>query len=101
MFWQVSAAVAAIPEVAGYRDDSVSRCSVWLRLVSLRKLPAVRHRSSSVICSDKTGTLTKNEMTVRRLWLASGWVERQWRRLCTAGELTRHGRVLPLSMPPI
>ena len=43
--------------------------------------------SCTVICTDKTGTLTRNEMTVRQLWLpAIGYVE------VTGGGYRPHGR---------
>ncbi len=100
----VALAVAAIPEglpavititLAIGVQRMASRNSIIRHLPSVETLGAV-----TVICSDKTGTLTRNEMMVRAVQLRSELLEVTGNGYDPGGELRSEGRVVDSASDP-
>jgi len=100
----VSLAVAAIPEglpavvtivlAIGMQRMVKKNCIV-------KKLHAVETLgSTTVICSDKTGTLTQNQMTVVRLYADGGLLEVSGEGYTPEGVFSRDGKLLDVAAEP-
>ena len=94
----VSLAVAAVPEGLATVLTVVLALGVQRmakRKSIVKKLAAVETLgSATVVCTDKTGTLTKNEMTVRSIVSASGRVDFTGAGYEPFGEILLDGRPL-------
>ena len=100
----VSLAIAAVPEglpavvtislALGMRE-MVKRHALIRKLASVETLG-----SATVICSDKTGTLTQNEMTVTRLWIDGRILEVTGSGYALEGEFRLDGKPVDLAQYP-
>ena len=94
----VGLAVAAIPE--GLPAIMTITLAIGVQRMAgrhavVRRLPAVETLGAvTVICSDKTGTLTRNEMTVQQVVLAQQTVDVEGSGYAPVGRLLRDGHHL-------
>jgi len=100
----VSLAIAAVPEglpaivtislALGMRE-MIRRHALIRRLSSVETLG-----SATVICSDKTGTLTQNEMTVTRIWADGQFFEVTGSGYVPKGEFLVDGKPVDITRYP-
>ena len=99
LLYTVALAVSAVPEGLSAVTTivlSLGMQRMAKRNVIVRKLAAVETLgATSVICTDKTGTLTRSEMTVRALVTAGGRVDVAGVGYEPIGALSVHGDAVP------
>ncbi len=101
----IGLAIAAIPEGLPAILSIILAVGVQhmaRRKAIVRTLPSVETLGSvSVICSDKTGTLTKNEMTVKSLVLAEERYDVEGSGYAPEGSITQHGTTVDAASAPL
>jgi Ca2+-transporting ATPase len=91
VMFAVALAVAAVPEALAAIVTgalAIGMRQMAKRNALIRKMPAVETLGcTTVICSDKTGTLTKGEMTVRKIFNEGKFIEVTGAGYAPVGEL--------------
>ena len=103
LIFGIALAVAVVPEALP-AVVTISLAIGVQRMVKrnglIRRLSAVETLgSTSVICSDKTGTLTKDEMTIRKIFVSGQLLEVSGAGYSPSGEFLRDGAPAGLSEP--
>ncbi|MBN1306172.1 MAG: cation-translocating P-type ATPase [Anaerolineales bacterium] len=100
----ISLAIAAVPEglpavvtisLALGMQEMIKRHALIRKLASVETLG-----SATIICSDKTGTLTQNEMTVTRIWADGQMVDVTGTGYAPRGEFQIGGKKVALQEYP-